>query len=67
MKTTKMYEVDDEVMIKVKIAGVEIKNGELQYRIKDTKSTDCLPYLYEDKDIIPVESMKEKVTAKKQQ
>ena len=57
-ETVKMYKIDEEVMIKVKIANVEIVKGELKYRIRDTKSTDCLPYLYEDSDIIPIEKEK---------
>lgn len=52
MRTAKMYEVNDVVMIKVKVAGIEIRQGDLLYRLKDPKSDDCLPFLYEDKDII---------------
>ena len=59
MRTVKMFEVDEEVMIKVKIASVEIRNGELLYRIKDPKSGNCLTYTYEDSDIYPCEGEKE--------
>ena len=65
MKAVKMYDVDDEVMIKVQIGGIEIKRGELQYRIRDIKSKECLPYLYDDTDIIPIEKTVPSKTVKK--
>ena len=64
MKTEKMFEINEEVMIKVKVVNMEFKNGEIWYQLKDNTTGKVFDYLFARKDIVPCESTA-KVTSKK--
>ena len=52
-KLQKMYEVGEQVMIKVKIIGMSFDDhGRIKYRLKDEKSNSILRWEYTDDDIV---------------
>lgn len=52
MKTIKLYEVGEEVLVKAKITGVVIKEGEIRYALKNTITGKDYDYLFKDEDIV---------------
>ena len=55
MKTEKLYEVGEEVMVKMKVIKREFDDrGNVKYKLKDQKSAKILDWFYTNKDIIPV-------------
>ena len=61
MRTVNMFDIGEEVMIKVEIADISVKKGEIKYTLKDPLTAKYFDYLYTDEQIIPIQ----KTTTKK--
>lgn len=59
MKTINLFEMDESVMIKVKVANVEIKKGEPWYTLKDPVTGKCFEYMFKAEQLMPVEGEEE--------
>ena len=63
MKTVKMYEIGEEVVIKAKIVDMEIIDGEIKYRLKVDSENNDMSHLFKDGEIIgPFDKTVEKNT-----
>lgn len=62
MRTVKMYDIGEEVMIKVEIADVCVKKGELKYSLKDPLTQKCFDYLYTEDQIYNIEKKSTRTT-----
>ncbi len=62
MQTVDIYDVDEEVLIKAKVAEVLFDKGKVIYKLKDVVTGKRLDYDFTAKDIRPVtaEPKKEK-------
>ena len=54
-KMVKMFELGEEVMIKVEIADVKVVKGEIKYVLKDPLTAKTFDYLYTDEQIFEIE------------
>jgi hypothetical protein len=54
-KMVKMFELGEEVMIKVEIADVKVVKGEVKYILKDPLTAKTFDYLYTDEQIFEIE------------
>ena len=55
MKTVNLFEIDEDVMIKVKVANVEIKKGEPWYTLKDPVTGKCFEYMFKAEQLVQAE------------
>lgn len=53
MKTVNIYEANEDVLIKVKIAGIEIQKGEVLYRVKDPTTMVGYEGLFRADQLVP--------------
>lgn len=54
MRTVKMFDIGEEVMIKVEIADIKVVKGEIKYVLKDPLTAKTYDYLYTDEQICEV-------------
>ena len=59
-----MFDIGEEVMIKVEVADIKVVKGEVKYIIKDPLTAKCFDYLYTDEQIIPCEPVKKPAVKK---
>lgn len=64
MKTVKLYEVGDEVMVKAVVTAVTIEQGEIKYQIKNDITGRNYDHLFVCDQLYPVTSKSEKSTSK---
>ena len=60
MKTAKIFEIGEQVMVKASISDIEINNGNIKYKLRDEKSGKTLDWAYTDKDIVPMPKKRSK-------
>ena len=60
MKTAKIFEIGEQVMVKASISDIEINNGNIKYKLRDEKSGKTLYWAYTDKDIVPMPKKRSK-------
>ena len=65
MRTVTMFDVGEEVMIKVEVADISVKKGEIKYTLKDPLTAKCFDYLYTDEQIVPIPTKKTTTRSKK--
>ena len=55
MKTEKMFEVGEQVLIPMTVSKREFDDrGNIKYKLKDDKSAKILDWSYSNKDIVPI-------------
>lgn len=67
-KMVKMFDIGEEVMIKVEIADIKVVKGEIKYVLKDPLTAKTYDYLYTDEQICEISkpsTTKKASTAKK--
>lgn len=52
MKTVKMYEVGEEVVIKAKVTQIEVENGEIKYHLKTDFANNDIAHMFTSDEII---------------
>ena len=52
MKTVKMYEIGEEVVIKAKVTNITVENGDIKYSLKTEFSNNDVGHLFTDDEII---------------
>ena len=52
MKTVKMYEVGEEVVIKAKVTQIEVENGEIKYHLKTDFANNDIAHMFAADEII---------------
>lgn len=50
-----MFDIGEEVYIKVEVADIKVVKGEIKYTLKDPMTAKTFDYLYTDDKITPVE------------
>ena len=55
MRTVKMFDIGEEVYIKVEVADIKVVKGEIKYTLKDPMTAKTFDYLYTDDKITPIE------------
>lgn len=61
MKTVKIFEIGENVMIKGKVVDAVFEGGNIKYKIKDDKTGKIFDWFYTDKDIIPYDENNENI------
>ena len=60
MKTVKMYEIDEEVVIKAKVTQIDVEKGEIKYHLKTDFANNDIAHLFTEDEIIgPLHSEEE--------
>lgn len=54
-----MFRVDEDVLIKAKVAAVRVEKDKILYRIKDAVTGQPFPYEFSAKDLISCEPAEE--------
>ena len=60
----KMFDIGEEVMIKVEIADIKVVKGDIKYVLKDPLTAKTYDYLYTDDQITEIENKTSKPTKK---
>ena len=55
-KIVKMFDIGEEVMIKVEIADIKVVKGDIKYVLKDPLTAKTYDYLYTDDQITEIEN-----------
>lgn len=63
-KMVKMFDIGEEVMIKVEIADIKVVKGDIKYVLKDPLTAKTYDYLYTDDQITEIENKTSKPTKK---
>ena len=53
MKTVKLYEMNEEVMVVAQIVGVVVEDGEIKYKLKNPLTGREYGYLFTEDQLIP--------------
>ena len=62
-KMVKMFELGEEVMIKVEVADIKMVKGEIRYSLKDPRTAKTFDYFFTDDQLFEIEK---KPTARKE-
>ena len=59
MYNTDLFAIDEEVLIRAKVASVRVDKDKIMYRLKDAVTGQPYPYEFSKKDMISVECKNE--------
>lgn len=54
MKKVDMYEIEEEVLVKAKVIGMVIDDGQIKYKLKNTINGRDYDHLFKADQLIPI-------------